>query len=372
MGELGADLWVLSKFKNGFYVDVGCADAEEYSNTLLLEKKGWNGICIDAFPRNFHSRNCTVEQICLGSEDDRDVEFLLGKHEQNLSGILSGLTEEYKDRIVQTGHEILRIKTVTLEKVLDKHKAPKFIEYLNLDIEGGEYDVLRTFPFEKYTFGCISVEHNFQEPKRTLIRNLLESKGYMFEKEVKWDDWFVRRPPEFIFEKCISGDQCQVIEKHVDWSKVRTVLEIGFGAGHSSRYFLSRGPGISVTSFEMNQRDYTLREKKLIDENFPGRHEMIWGDSQFTLPKFGPRKFDLIFIDGSHDFDICRRDIAQCMRLADDHTLVIVPDVSYEDEWTVKYTLGVTRAWQEFVQISVIQEMAREREVCIGRYLLKV
>jgi hypothetical protein len=65
---------------------------------------------------------------------------------------------------------------------------------MNLDIEGGEYGVLSTFPFDKYSFGFLTVEHNFEEPKRTNIRKLLESKGYKHVREVKWDDWYACTP----------------------------------------------------------------------------------------------------------------------------------------------------------------------------------
>jgi beta-1,4-mannosyl-glycoprotein beta-1,4-N-acetylglucosaminyltransferase len=174
---------------------------------------------------------------------------------------------------------------------------------------------------------------------------------------------------EFIYEKYIYEDQCHAIEQRVDWSKIKSVLEIGFGAGHSARYFLSH-PDVSVTSFEMNKRDYTIREKQAIDEKYPGRHEMVWGDSTFTLPRIPTRKFDLIFIDGGHELERSRSDIVNCMRFARPDTIVIAPDVSYEHEWSVKYTLGVTRAWREFVNISVIQETFHGCGICIGKYLI--
>jgi hypothetical protein len=65
------------------------------------------------------------------------------------------------------------------------------MEYMNLDIEGTEYDVLSTFPFNKYSFGCITLEHNHEEPKRTLMREILNKNGYKLEKEVQFDDWYV-------------------------------------------------------------------------------------------------------------------------------------------------------------------------------------
>ena len=78
-----------------------------------------------------------------------------------------------------------------LHEILDANNAPNFIEYLNIDIEGVELEVLKTFPFEKYKFGCISLEHNYDEPKRTHIKDLLKSKGYTYIKQEKADDWFM-------------------------------------------------------------------------------------------------------------------------------------------------------------------------------------
>jgi len=192
MGELGADEWVLSKYSEpGFFVDIGCADGIEHSNTYELEKRGWKGICIDAYPRNFGTRTCIVEQAVLGSEPDKEVCFVRSIEIPNLSGVINNLCDWHKERVLHSKNEKELHKTRVLSDILNTYDAPKFIEYMNLDIEGNEYEVLSTFPFDKYTFGCISVEHNFQEPNRTNIRNLLLSKGYIFEKEVKWDDWYV-------------------------------------------------------------------------------------------------------------------------------------------------------------------------------------
>lgn len=190
-GELGADVWVLSKFKKpGFYVDVGCADGIEYSNSIELERQGWDGICIDAYPRNFETRSCIIEKAILGSENGKEVTFIYSEDKPNLSGISEGLGW-HMQTVLQSKHRKETHITRRLGDILDKYNAPQFIEYMNLDIEGGELDVLSTFPFDKYSFGCMTVEHNFEEPKRTHIRNLLQSKGYVFEKEVKWDDWYV-------------------------------------------------------------------------------------------------------------------------------------------------------------------------------------
>ena len=191
--QLGADLWVLDKypkFFKGFFVDVGGADGFYISNTLELERSGWKGIAIDAFPRNFEKRhNTIVEKAVVSKEKNVQVEFLIPTHYKDFSGIVSNLGI-HKDALDNVESTTETLTTSLLGDILDKHNAPKRINYMNLDIEGSEYDVLSTFPFEKYTFDCISVEHNFEEPKRKNIHLLLAQNGYFKEKSVEWDDWY--------------------------------------------------------------------------------------------------------------------------------------------------------------------------------------
>jgi FkbM family methyltransferase len=194
MSQLGADMWVLEKYPsafNGYFVDVGGADGHYISNTLELENKGWRGIAIDAFPRNFEQRtNTIVESAVVSCQKNQLVEFLIPTKYKDFSGILSKLGI-HKPALEKVESTTTQLKTSLLGDILDKHNAPKRINYMNLDIEGSEYDVLSTFPFDKYVFDCISVEHNFEEPKRTQIQVLLAQNGYLREKTVEWDDWYI-------------------------------------------------------------------------------------------------------------------------------------------------------------------------------------
>jgi beta-1,4-mannosyl-glycoprotein beta-1,4-N-acetylglucosaminyltransferase len=187
---------------------------------------------------------------------------------------------------------------------------------------------------------------------------------------------------EYILSKCsgamcegfISPDQCAVLDKQIDWTRTKTVLEIGFNAGHSADFFLSH-PGVTMVSFELGDYDYTPIGKEYIDTAYPGRHEMVYGDSTITIPKFETRTFDLIFIDGGHDVEIARADLAHCMRFAHDNTVVIMDDVVYEYTWMAKYSIGPTRAWKEFVRMSMLEEtfhadLGDGRGMSLGRYLI--
>ena len=195
MSQLGADNWVLHLFKEpGFFVDVGCDDAFNISNTAKLEENGWKGICIDPFPTNFDKRpNSIVEEAVVFSEAGNEVEFRLVNGEYKaLSGIENCLNA-HKDLILSNESKLVKFITKKLIDILDKHSAPNFIEYLNLDVEGSEYDILSTFDFSKYKFGAITVEHNYEEPKRTMIRELLEKNGYDLVIKQAFDDWYVSK-----------------------------------------------------------------------------------------------------------------------------------------------------------------------------------
>jgi hypothetical protein len=85
----------------------------------------------------------------------------------------------------------VNVPTLTLRDILDTANAPLFIHYLSLDTEGSEYRILASSVLEKYEFGYITVEHNWEEPKRSQIKNLLTSRGYTFYRTNEQDDDYI-------------------------------------------------------------------------------------------------------------------------------------------------------------------------------------
>jgi len=83
-------------------------------------------------------------------------------------------------------------KTISLEDLLGKYDAPSVIDYLSIDTEGSEFEILSSFNFEKYKFRIITCEHNYTE-NREKIHSLLNEKGYVrkYTEVSKFDDWFV-------------------------------------------------------------------------------------------------------------------------------------------------------------------------------------
>ena len=183
--QIGQDLWVnsiLGNKKNGYFVELGACDGLHLSNTLYFEKHfEWNGICIEPndiyFQKLKENRKCNISDSLIYSKSGELVDF-------SISGAASGIVDENIGPFTRKDVIIKKI-TETLENVLDTFQAPRIIDYLSLDVEGQEYNILSTFPFNKYRFSCITVEHNaphIGNENQILIRKLLEKNGYKFVK----------------------------------------------------------------------------------------------------------------------------------------------------------------------------------------------
>jgi len=195
--QIGQDLEVLKFYNNkldGFFVEIGASDGINLSNTYLLEKKyNWKGICVEPIPKNFEllCKNRPNSFCCdnaVYKESDKNVIFDIA----NSYDLLSGISEKiicHKSKVDYNKTQII-VKTITFNDLLEKYDAPLFIDYLSLDTEGSELEILQSVDLQKYTFGLIDVEHNYVEPIRTQIKELLTSNGYEYIKQNYYDDCY--------------------------------------------------------------------------------------------------------------------------------------------------------------------------------------
>ena len=193
--QIGQDLEVLKFYNNkkdGFFIEIGASDGIELSNTYLLEKKyNWKGICVEPIPRRFNllcknRPNSLCYDYAVYNKSNTQVVFDIANNYDLLSGISSNI--DCHTRAVNSNKTQIIKNTISLNDLLELSNAPLFIDYLSLDTEGSELEILKSVDLQKYTFGLIDVERNYVEPRRTQIRNLLTSNGYDYIRENHFDD----------------------------------------------------------------------------------------------------------------------------------------------------------------------------------------
>lgn len=193
--QFGQDVHVLHTIykgkRDGYFVEVGASEGVWDSNTYLLEKAyGWKGICVECCPARlptlFSARTCHISTAAVYDQNDLELEF----YDSTIGGH-SGLVDTITNPEVKNYSNVIKVKTKTLMSILEEFQAPAWIDFLSLDTEGSEYKILQAFDFDRYKIGYMCIEHNHVEPNRSQIRQLLESKGYVFYRENQVDDDYI-------------------------------------------------------------------------------------------------------------------------------------------------------------------------------------
>lgn len=191
----------------GFFVEFGAADAINSSNTYVLEKTyNWDGILVEPNPDYYEElmRHRRVPVLCDAvSKTTGEKVVFIKTYDPALSTIKGyGENDEHSESR-KNGKEI-EVNTITLHRLLTNMKAPKVIDYISVDTEGSEYDIIEKFFQDnknEYKINCFTIEHNFQNETRQKIQDLMITNGYMniFQEFSRWDDFYVLKDiiPEY-------------------------------------------------------------------------------------------------------------------------------------------------------------------------------
>lgn len=177
--------YIFKTKKNGFYLDVGAQHPVSNNNTFLLFKKGWSGINIDLDKKNIdlfniaRPKDINLNYALSDSEKEVDLFFY---HDTSPINTLNEKVSNFQQAKV---NKIKKIRTKILNNVLDNLNFKNHIDYMNLDVEGHESQVLKGFNINKYKPSVISVEFldlNMKklEFKNNDLNNILNSDLYKY------------------------------------------------------------------------------------------------------------------------------------------------------------------------------------------------
>tara|TARA_B110000027_G_C16102243_1_gene293652 strand:- start:824 stop:1636 length:813 start_codon:yes stop_codon:yes gene_type:complete len=212
--QLKQDLFVIDRLEfkeKGFFCELGAADGISFSNTWILEKKlNWDGLLIEASkqwkPHLIKNRNSKISYDCVWSKTGESINF---NEVGDVSKKISDKSDEFAKAMYSTIdqfsnkdiHSRLRkkgkkykLEGITLTDLFQKFNVPKEIDYLSIDTEGSEFEILSVFDFDKYKIKIITVEHNYSKNREKIFK-LLTNKSYerVLSNISEFDDWYVLR-----------------------------------------------------------------------------------------------------------------------------------------------------------------------------------
>jgi len=196
--QLKQDIFVLTMLNNknnGYFIEVGAGDGINFSNTYLLEKDfNWDGILIEPnrtfYKACLNSRKCKVHNKLLLNRDNHKLRF----YEKSIGEFSH--SEGFGNKSASEVESIYEVETIKFEEIFGVISKIPEIDFLSIDTEGSESEILQSIDFNKYKPKVICIEHNFNKKNRVFFTKYLADKGYelIYPGISRWDSWFVIKP----------------------------------------------------------------------------------------------------------------------------------------------------------------------------------
>jgi len=178
----GQDFWLEKEIKNldnKYFVDIGASHRSNgyMSNTLFFEQNySWNGLLIEPND-NLHNPLKRRKSTLINKAAFR--KNTTSRFQKNKIGAYSIINEKGNSEVL----------CETLNSILSKNNAPKFIDFLSVDTDGYEIDILLGIDFKEYSFDRIIIEHN---GSAKTITKMLTDVGYKLIENFMYDLYFCR------------------------------------------------------------------------------------------------------------------------------------------------------------------------------------
>jgi hypothetical protein len=173
--------------KKRTFIEIGGGNGEDLSNTYVLEKKfKWKGVICEPDSR-LHVNILAKRKCFLESKPVSNF------HNKNIYFYSKGLYDSYSSYKYRRSGKVL--KSICLNNLIKKYKLGKNINYISIDTEGNEFDIIKNFNFTKYNVKIFTIEHNFQKKIREKIYKILIKNNYkrVFKYISYMDDWYIKK-----------------------------------------------------------------------------------------------------------------------------------------------------------------------------------
>ena len=178
------------KKKNGIYIDVGCNHPVYNNNTYLLSKKGWKGINIDIDKKSIQLFNLfrkkDLNLNLAASSKKTELEYICFHEKSPINMIKTSQNQN-----LHSSEKIKNIPSDTLNSIIEKSPyKDKKIDFVSIDVEGYELEVIKGFDLKKYKPSIIVIEFLDTNLKKVEIKNFnLENiiKSEIYELMIKND-----------------------------------------------------------------------------------------------------------------------------------------------------------------------------------------
>lgn len=189
--------------KKGFYVDVGAYDPSRFSNTKRFYLKGWQGINIEPNPENiakFYKERPRDRNLNIGIADRTGIRKFYVFEPSSLSTFDSNVAKNYR-RLGFKVFKIHKVKVLRLASVLARYCNRRNIDFLNIDTEGLDFQVLKSNNWKKFRPKVICLEipslsnPNESNPDRKLgsaTKRFFSRLGYKMAARTISNAFFVR------------------------------------------------------------------------------------------------------------------------------------------------------------------------------------
>jgi FkbM family methyltransferase len=190
----------------GFFVEVGANDPHARSQTLHLERAGWTGILIEPQPDLAEQlrtlRTGKVFAVACSSPEHAGRTMPL-----HVAGPLSSLDRE-RMAPGAAPERVIEVPIRTLDSLLDEADAPKPLDFLSIDVEGHEIEVLRGFDIARWRPRLILLEDHVADLAK---HRFMKSAGYRLIRRYENNGWYV---PANAPERIEGRDYWEIIRKY--------------------------------------------------------------------------------------------------------------------------------------------------------------